>query len=76
MLVSALYRVKDKSAVDSKGKKQQGDTMMESVRQSLKTIDNIEAKVDETFQKQGDTSFKDSSRENLDSKREVESEKI
>ena len=58
MLVSALYRVKDKNA-DEKGKKLQGDTMLESVRQSLKTIDNIDVKVDETFQKQGDTSFKD-----------------
>ena len=58
MLVSALYRVKDKNA-DEKVKKLQGDTMMESVRQSLKTIDNIDVKVDETFQKQGDTSFKD-----------------
>ena len=58
MLVSALYRVKDKNS-DEKGKKLQGDTMLESVRQSLKTIDNIDVKVDETFQKQGDTSFKD-----------------
>ena len=68
MLVSALYRVKGKNATDDKLKKQQGDTMMESVRQSLKTLDNCEGKVDETFQKQGDTSFKDSSREIIDSK--------
>ena len=63
MLVSALYRVKGKSAADDKAKKPQEATMMESVRQSLKTIDNMDVKVDEAFQKQGDTSFKDSSRE-------------